>query len=451
MKKRTSSRPPGRPASGHFSKKTDERTGQSSQRFSKKSDGRAGQKDTFGPDNPQPREGRPPRKTGGKAVDRSSGAATGKDTSSRRSGTGKTLSHRRSETKNPSSPRREDATQRPRPERQGGTTADRRGGSRNTSSPRGAAFQRTHPGRQSGNDTPDRKSRTGTGEAAADRRNGDRNTPPPREEAPSQKPRSNRSGYTPRQNPLNKYIAHCGICSRRAAVDHIKAGIVSVNGQIVTEPGYKVAPGDVVKLNGKRITPQTSLVYILLNKPKDYITTLRDPQGRRTVMELIRDATGERVYPVGRLDRNTSGLLLLTNDGELAQQMAHPSNKVKKVYHAVLDKPLTQADFDRILGGVKLHDGMASVDMLAYVDAADKTQIGLEIHSGRNRIVRRIFEHLGYQVEKLDRVLYAGLTKKNIPRGKWRLLTEKEVILLKHFTPRAPKGGGKKGEVKGEG
>lgn len=237
----------------------------------------------------------------------------------------------------------------------------------------------------------------------------------------------------PEEFPLNKYIAHCGICSRRKAVDFIKAGQVTVNGQLVEEPGYKVAPKDVVKLNGKKLSFQREQIYILLNKPKGFLTTTDDPEGRHTVMELVSNATGERVFPVGRLDRNTSGLLLLTNDGDLAQKLAHPRNNIQKVYHAGLDKPLTKADFDQILKGVELEDGIATVDSLAYADAQDKTQIGLEIHIGRNRIVRRIFEHLGYQVEKLDRVLYAGLTKKNLPRGKWRLLTEKEVILLKHF------------------
>ena len=234
--------------------------------------------------------------------------------------------------------------------------------------------------------------------------------------------------------PLNKYIAHGGICSRRDAADLIRSGKVSVNGQVITEPGTKVLPTDTVKANGKKVTISRNFVYILLNKPKDYITTTDDPQGRRTVLDLIRHATAERVFPVGRLDRNTSGVLLLTNDGDLAQKLAHPSHEIKKIYHVSLDKPLTKSDFDKIIGGtVHLEDGAAHVDAMAYADSKDKTQIGLEIHSGRNRIVRRIFEHLGYDVRGLDRVMYAGLTKKNVQRGKWRLLTEKEIRILKYL------------------
>lgn len=234
--------------------------------------------------------------------------------------------------------------------------------------------------------------------------------------------------------PLNKYIAHSGICSRRDAADLVRDGKVSVNGKPITEPGTKVLPSDTVKVNGRKITISSNFVYILLNKPKDYITTAEDPQGRRTVFDLIRHATAERVFPVGRLDRNTSGVLLLTNDGDLAQKLAHPSHEIKKVYHVVLDKPLTHADFEKIAGGnIALEDGPAYVDVLAYADPKDKTQIGLEIHSGRNRIVRRIFEHLGYDVRGLDRVMYAGLTKKNVQRGKWRLLVEKEIRVLKYL------------------
>jgi|SRR6185312_348649 len=249
------------------------------------------------------------------------------------------------------------------------------------------------------------------------------------------------------QLPLNKYIAHSGICSRRDAAELVRQGKVTVNGKPVTEPGTKVVPTDTVKVNGKKITISHNFVYILLNKPKDYITTSDDPQGRRTVLDLIRRATPERVFPVGRLDRNTSGVLLLTNDGDLAQKLAHPSHEIKKVYHVVLDKPLTHTDFDKIAaGGVVLEDGPAQVDAIAYADSKDRTQIGLEIHSGRNRIVRRIFEHLGYDVRGLDRVMYAGLTKKNVQRGHWRLLTEKEIRVLKYLnssikgsSDRAPK------------
>ncbi|MCK7557883.1 rRNA pseudouridine synthase [Chitinophaga sedimenti] len=233
--------------------------------------------------------------------------------------------------------------------------------------------------------------------------------------------------------PLNKYLAHSGLCSRRKAVDYIKDGKVTVNGVQVLEPATKVTPKDLVKLNDKKLTISKNLVYVLLNKPKGYITTTDDPEGRQTVMELVADATDERVFPVGRLDRNTSGLLLLTNDGDLAQKLAHPKHNIKKIYHVGLDKPLTKADFEKIMNGVELEDGVAGVDALGYVDNKDKTQIGIEIHSGKNRIVRRIFEHTEYKVEKLDRVMYAGLTKKNVNRGKWRFLTEKEVILLKHF------------------
>jgi 23S rRNA pseudouridine2605 synthase len=234
--------------------------------------------------------------------------------------------------------------------------------------------------------------------------------------------------------PLNKYIAHAGICSRRDAAELVRQGKVSVNGRPITEPGTKVSPSDLVKVNGKKVTISKNFVYILLNKPKDYLTTTEDPQGRKTVLSLVRQATTERVFPVGRLDRNTSGVLLLTNDGDLAQKLAHPSHEIKKVYHVGLDKPVTKADFEKIAtGGVVLEDGPASVDDIAYADPKDRTQIGLEIHSGRNRIVRRIFEHLGYDVKALDRVMYAGLTKKNVQRGKWRLLNEREVRLLKYL------------------
>lgn len=233
--------------------------------------------------------------------------------------------------------------------------------------------------------------------------------------------------------PLNKFIAHTGICGRREAAELVKKGLVKVNGQSITEPGYKVSSTDEISVNGKKAFLAKNLVYILLNKPKDYITTTDDPQGRKTVLDIIGRATTERVYPVGRLDRNTSGVLLLTNDGELAQKLTHPSNEIKKVYHVTLNKELAKKDFDKILSGVTLEDGMASVDVLAYADMKDKTQIGVEIHSGRNRIVRRIFEALGYDVRNLDRVIFAGLTKKNIERGKFRFLSEKEVRDLKHF------------------
>jgi len=233
--------------------------------------------------------------------------------------------------------------------------------------------------------------------------------------------------------PLNKFIAHAGVTARREAAEMVKKGLVKVNNNVITEPGHKVSAKDDVKVNGKKIFLSKNLVYILLNKPKDYITTTDDPQKRKTVLDLINRATKERVYPVGRLDRNTSGVLLLTNDGELAQKLTHPSNEIKKVYHVTLNKPLEKKDFDQILKGIVLEDGPASVDVLAYADIKDKTQLGVEIHSGRNRIVRRIFEHLGYDVKNLDRVVFAGLTKKNVERGKWRFLSEKEIRDLKHF------------------
>lgn len=235
------------------------------------------------------------------------------------------------------------------------------------------------------------------------------------------------------QMPLNKYMAHSGVCSRRDAVDIIKKGRVKVNDEVVTEPGYKVSPTDVITYNDKKLHPVKDLVYILVNKPKDYITTTEDDRSRRTVMDLIQKATKEKVYPVGRLDRNTSGVLLLTNDGELTQKLTHPSNEIKKVYAITLDKPLTKAHFDEIIAGVTLEDGAVTVDSVGYTDTKDKAQIGIEIHSGRNRIIRRLFEHLGYEVKALDRVIFAGLTKKNVERGKWRFLSEKEVRDLKFF------------------
>ncbi len=235
------------------------------------------------------------------------------------------------------------------------------------------------------------------------------------------------------QMPLNKYIAHSGICSRRDAAEVVKSGKVKVNGEVVIEPGFKISPTDTVVVNGKKAFPVKDLVYILLNKPKDYITTTDDERSRKTVLDLIKNASKEKVYPVGRLDRNTSGVLLLTNDGELTQKLTHPSNEIKKLYAVTLDRPLTKADFEAISAGIQLEDGLAEVDAIGYTDAKDKTQIGIEIHSGRNRIVRRIFEHLKYDVKGLDRVIFAGLTKKNVDRGKWRFLSEKEVRDLKFF------------------
>lgn len=233
------------------------------------------------------------------------------------------------------------------------------------------------------------------------------------------------------QMPLNKYVAHAGICSRRDAAELVKSGRVAVNGQVVTEPGFKVNRKDEVRVQGKKISASKGLVYILLNKPKDHITTTEDPQGRKTVMDIVKNATPDRVFPVGRLDRNTTGVLLLTNDGDLAQKLSHPSYEIRKIYEATLDKPLAKKDFEQLLAGLTLDDGFIAPDTLAYANPKDKSVIGIEIHSGRNRIVRRIFEKLGYDVRNLDRVMYANLTKKNVERGKWRFLLEKEVRLLK--------------------
>ena len=233
------------------------------------------------------------------------------------------------------------------------------------------------------------------------------------------------------QMPLNKYLAHCGVCSRRDAAELIRTGVVSVDGVFITEPGFKLLGKEEVKANGKKVSIQKELVYILLNKPKDYITTSDDPQGRKTVLDLLKGSTTQRIYPVGRLDRNTTGVLLFTNDGELTQKLSHPSFQIKKVYEVTLDRALEKKDFEQLLQGVTLEDGFVAPDALGYVDAQNKRVIGIEIHSGRNRIVRRIFEHLGYDVKGLDRVLFANLTKKNVDRGKWRFLSEKEVSLLK--------------------
>ncbi|MEO6684165.1 MAG: pseudouridine synthase [Ginsengibacter sp.] len=237
----------------------------------------------------------------------------------------------------------------------------------------------------------------------------------------------------PGEMPLNKFLAHCGVTSRRDAVSLIIDCKVTVNKNVVTQPAFKVNEKDDVYYNGKKLYISKNLVYILLNKPKDYITTTEDPQNRKTVLQLTQKATDQRIYPVGRLDRNTSGVLLLTNDGDLTQELTHPSFNVKKVYEAKLDKPLVKADFEKILSGITLEDGEIYADALGYTDPKDKSVIGIELHSGRNRIVRRIFEHLGYDVKGLDRVMYANLTKKNVERGKWRYLNEKEVRLLKYM------------------
>jgi 23S rRNA pseudouridine2605 synthase len=229
---------------------------------------------------------------------------------------------------------------------------------------------------------------------------------------------------------LNKYIASTGVCSRREADEFIRAGLVTVNGKLVTEMGVKVSPADQVKYNGETLREEKK-VYILMNKPKDYITTVEDPHAKKTVLELVKGACKERIYPVGRLDRNTTGVLLLTNDGELTKRLTHPKFEKLKIYHVHLNKNLKHADMDKIATGITLEDGFIKADTINYADPTDKSQVGIEIHSGRNHIVRRIFENLGYDVVKLDRVYFAGLTKKNLHRGEWRFLTDKEIAILK--------------------
>ena len=229
---------------------------------------------------------------------------------------------------------------------------------------------------------------------------------------------------------LNKFLANAGVCSRREADEFIQAGVVTVNGEVVTELGTKILRTDEVKFHDTPVSLEKK-VYVLLNKPKDYVTTSDDPQQRKTVMDLVKDVCPERIYPVGRLDRNTTGVLLLTNDGDLASKLTHPKFLKKKVYHVHLDKNLTSHDMEQIREGITLEDGEIKADAVEYADEHDKSQVGIEIHSGKNRIVRRIFESLGYRVTKLDRVQFAGLTKKNLRRGDWRFLTEKEVDMLR--------------------
>ncbi|MCM2301090.1 MAG: rRNA pseudouridine synthase [Flavobacteriaceae bacterium] len=229
---------------------------------------------------------------------------------------------------------------------------------------------------------------------------------------------------------LNKYISNAGVCSRREADTYIKSGNVTVNGKVITEMGYKVQLTDVVKFDGVSLNPETKR-YVLLNKPKGFITSMDDEKGRKIVTDLIRTACKERIYPVGRLDRNTTGVLLFTNDGEMAKKLTHPTSNVSKLYHVTLDKNLKIADFHKIANGFRMDDFDVIVDDISYIEGESKNQIGIKIHSGRNRIIRRIFEHFEYDVIKLDRVVFAGLTKKNIARGIWRHLTEQEVINLK--------------------
>ena len=266
-----------------------------------------------------------------------------------------------------------------------------------------------------------------------------------REERDEEEPKRGRKGYVRVKDPmydrpaatgeirLNKYLADCGVCSRREADDLIKAGCVTVNGEVVTTMGYKVKTTDKVMYGGQTLNRE-KLRYVLLNKPKGYITTADDPDGRVTVMELVKDACPERIFPVGRLDKNTTGLLLLTNDGELAKKLTHPSSEITKLYHVVLNKPLTRNDMLRIADGLELDDGLISPDEIAYdADDDSKKSVGIKLHSGRNRIVRRIFEHLGYDIVKLDRVMFAGLDKYRLPRGEWRFLTDQEVNALKRL------------------
>lgn len=232
---------------------------------------------------------------------------------------------------------------------------------------------------------------------------------------------------------LNKFVAQCGIASRRKAAELVKNGHIIVNGRVEDNPAYLVQNRDKVQYRGKQLKPQSTSVYLLMNKPKDTITTVNDEKDRKTVIDLIKHKIPQRVYPVGRLDRNTTGLLLLTNDGDLAQKLAHPKYKVQKIYHVKLDQKVSESDLEKIRAGLVLEDGPVQVDGIEYVQGKSKAEVGLEIHIGKNRIVRRIFEHLGYKVIKLDRVYYGGLTKKDLPRGRFRHLTKQEVIMLKHF------------------
>ena len=255
-----------------------------------------------------------------------------------------------------------------------------------------------------------------------------RGAAPRRDDKPKAYPKYNPNKQTGEVR-LNRFISQSGVCSRREADEFILAGVVTVNGQVVTELGTKILPTDEVRFNDERLQGEKN-VYLVLNKPKGYVTSLDDPHADKTVMDLVRGACSERVYPVGRLDKNSLGLLLITNDGDITRQLTHPSYHKKKIYQVTLDKPLTRADMDSLTEGITLEDGDIFADEVAYA-SEDKRTVGVEIHSGRNRIVRRMFEHLGYAVQKLDRVYYAGLTKKNLKRGAWRFLTKDEVMRLK--------------------
>lgn len=232
---------------------------------------------------------------------------------------------------------------------------------------------------------------------------------------------------------LNKFLAHCGVASRREAAEIVKSGVVLVNGVAISEPGVQIAQTDKVEYKGKILKPETNKVYLLLNKPKDYITTVEDERGRKTVLQLIGPEIKERIYPVGRLDRKTTGLLILTNDGDLANKLSHPSGEISKVYKVTLNKEIPESELDKIRNGLILEDGKADVDAVNYMFNEPANVVSIELHSGKNRIVRRIFEHLQYEVIYLDRTHYAGLTKKDLPRGRYRKLTDREIIMLRHF------------------
>ena len=295
-------------------------------------------------------------------------------------------------------------------------------------------YTRTERGSKPERFSRDGEQRTKGGRPASSERrtapkgDGKRSYAPRRDEKPRSYPKYNPNRVTG-EIRLNRFISQSGVCSRREADDYILAGLVTVNGQVVTELGTKILPTDEVRFNDERLQGEKH-VYIVLNKPKGYVTSLDDPHADKTVMDLVRDACTERVYPVGRLDKNSLGLLLITNDGDVTRQLTHPSNRKKKIYQVTLDKPLTRADMDTLTEGITLEDGDIFADEVAYA-SEDKKTVGVEIHSGRNRIVRRMFEHLGYTVQKLDRVYYAGLTKKNLKRGAWRFLTKDEVMRLK--------------------
>ena len=294
-------------------------------------------------------------------------------------------------------------------------------------------FNRTERTERTFNRDDNRRPKSGGRPGASDRRSDSRGGAkrgfaPKRDEKPRSYPKYNPNRVSGEVR-LNRFISQSGVCSRREADEFILAGVVTVNGQVVTELGTKILPTDEVRFNDERLQGEKH-VYIVLNKPKGYVTSLEDPHADKTVMDLLRDACTERVYPVGRLDKNSLGLLLITNDGDVTRQLTHPSYRKKKIYQVTLDKALTRADMDTLTEGITLEDGDIFADEVAYA-SEDKKTVGVEIHSGRNRIVRRMFEHLGYTVQKLDRVYYAGLTKKNLKRGDWRFLTKDEVMRLK--------------------